>query len=58
MSQSLVFFDLPGVAVQPLKDMPLTTNLMYAALPKKAGIPGLLFDLIELGGFNVSWNVS
>lgn len=56
MSQNLALFNLPGVAVQPLKDMPLTTNLMYAALPKKAGIPGLLFDQIELGGFNVSWN--
>jgi hypothetical protein len=49
---------LPGVTHEPLKDMPLTTNVIYASLPKKSAIPGLLFDRIELGGFDLSWNVS
>ena len=53
----MAFFGLPGVALEPLKDMPLTTNLFYVPLPKKAGLPGLLFDQIEMGAFNASWNV-
>lgn len=56
MDKALAFFSLPGVALEPLKDMPLTTNLFYLPLPKKAGLPGLLFDQIEMGAFNASWN--
>lgn len=56
MDKTLAFFNLPGVALEPLKDMPLTANLFYVPLPKKAGLPGLLFDQIELGAFNASWN--
>ncbi|KAH6914827.1 ATP-dependent Zn protease [Coprinopsis sp. MPI-PUGE-AT-0042] len=56
LTKDLSFLNLPGVTHEPLKDMPLTTNVLYASLPKKAGIPGLLFDRIEMGGFQLAWN--
>ncbi|EAU84381.2 ATP-dependent Zn protease [Coprinopsis cinerea okayama7 len=53
---SLNILSLPGVAVEPLEKTPLITSLFFAPLSKRlAGVPGVLIDKVELGGFNISW---
>lgn len=48
---------LPGVSAEPLENNPLISNLWFNPLPRRYGIPGILSDSVEYGGFDLEWNV-
>jgi len=48
----------PGASVTPIEKTPLITNLVFIPLSRSAGLPGVLIDDVQYGGFKVSWKVS
>lgn len=55
---SMNVLNFPGVVSVPLEKTPLVTNTIFAALPQRSAIPGVLIDNVEYGSFRLTWDAS